>query len=865
MATSSFKGISPSRPNYFPGQYLLETDFEDQHQYLVSRQRYQQQSLYVAGVVEGLVVSPVAGKKQVTVSAGTAIAPDGSLIALSEAQTVNPINLEDTKVNAQGVSTGDLYIQFGSVPDLDTKQEKDNDESFNRYIESPEIKFATETPGGAVTLARLTLTATAVNPPDFSTRKASGVRLPSPGGNLSLRHQGDWGDPGAALEMALLSGSLSVTGNIKATSATLAGSLSVKDQVFLSADKHPSSSLNGGGNIAIVSSSPQIDFIDTENNDWAIHVNSNKMYFIRQPWNYRDLVLDGTGNVGIGTDDPKQKFVLSSGKAGIGYNDTAQTAALAVNGNVGIGTTSPEGKLQIINTSQTAEGDTLILGPTNSSNLRLGYHSDYSWIQSHGGKTLLINPIGNNVGIGTTTIPTEKLEVNGNIKATNATLTGTLTVTPVLTANDNNATLSAVVINPTFNNNGKTGVKKYGLSVNNLHVTGVMTGTANDYQKAQFTMSGGGIVSWSWNASTNTGRLKWTQRFIAISMERSTTFSAGHVNITQPTTDTAIQAYDSSLRSGTSAEGILLKEWDALYAIHTVGGNENAVTFQIVRYTTTTGFQAPSNWILVAVVNKDNGTVKLGTGVILQANSSSDNLNFGSSMRQMINLYDTSYGIGIQTSTQYFRTATNFAWYKGGAHTDTELSAGTSGTVQMVIKDGNVGIGTNNPQAKLDIAGGGWATNPSNQIALGNPNNGNWCRHVIKTRHSIGTGGGNAIDFYLWDPRVDKDTNQLGTRFAMSMETDKGLTVGTKLEVAGDIIEQLFIIDVDTNPPEWNTSGSNVYKHFQNSLKGKPKGTMVKALTKGKWENHYWIGWVGADNTIYYLPIAQNSTSAGSA
>jgi hypothetical protein len=32
------------------------------------------------------------------------------------------------------------------------------------------------------------------------------------------------------------------------------------------------------------------------------------MYFIREPWNYQDLVLDGAGNVGIGTDVPNAKL-----------------------------------------------------------------------------------------------------------------------------------------------------------------------------------------------------------------------------------------------------------------------------------------------------------------------------------------------------------------------------------------------------------------------------------------------------------------------------------------------------------------------------------------------------------------------------
>lgn len=95
---------------------------------------------------------------------------------------------------------------------------------------------------------------------------------------------------------------------------------------------------------------------------------------------------------------------------------------------VGIGTANPEGtleikgNLQLQNENQDANGNTLIIGPTNQSNLRLGYHENYSWIQSHKQKPLVINPINHNqkniVGIGTTE-PKETLDVNGTIQTTN--------------------------------------------------------------------------------------------------------------------------------------------------------------------------------------------------------------------------------------------------------------------------------------------------------------------------------------------------------------------------------------------------------------------------------------------------------------
>lgn len=105
-----------------------------------------------------------------------------------------------------------------------------------------------------------------------------------------------------------------------------------------------------------------------------------------------------------------------------------------------------------------------------------------------------------------------------------------------------------------------------------------------------------------------------------------------------------------------------------------------------------------------------SGNVNLGT---------SSSLSFGSQTRQMINLWNTEYGVGIQNGTQYFRTGKNFAWYKGGAHNDGELNAG-GGTVQMVINDGNAGIGTTTPKARLEVQGTDY------QVAITNAAKRNW-------------------------------------------------------------------------------------------------------------------------------------------
>lgn len=106
-------------------------------------------------------------------------------------------------------------------------------------------------------------------------------------------------------------------------------------------------------------------------------------------------------------------------------------------------------------------------------------------------------------------------------------------------------------------------------------------------------------------------------------------------------------------------------------------------------------YGAPAGMI---IGTKSNHPVSIVTNGALAISISADNnvsltgnLNFGSQVRQMINLWNTSYGIGVQSSTQYFRTAKNFVWYTGGTHNDTELNPG-GGTAQMTLTGGNLTV-----------------------------------------------------------------------------------------------------------------------------------------------------------------------------
>lgn len=70
--------------------------------------------------------------------------------------------------------------------------------------------------------------------------------------------------------------------------------------------------------------------------------------------------------------------------------------------------------------------------------------------------------------------------------------------------------------------------------------------------------------------------------------------------------------------------------------------------------------------------------------------STTGSLNFGSQVRQMLNLWGPDqYGIGVQASRLYYRTATGggFSWFEGGAHSDTADNAGVGGTLRMRLSN----------------------------------------------------------------------------------------------------------------------------------------------------------------------------------
>jgi hypothetical protein len=110
----------------------------------------------------------------------------------------------------------------------------------------------------------------------------------------------------------------------------------------------------------------------------------------------------------------------------------------------------------------------------------------------------------------------------------------------------------------------------------------------------------------------------------------------------------------------------------------------------------------PENVALLNASQTFTGPNSFNGGVTLNPSAT---LSFGNQPRQMINLWGTEYGLGVQDSAGYFRSGGDFFWYRGGSHTVTNGDAGGGVSLMSLKRSGNLGLGTASPAYSLDVQG----------------------------------------------------------------------------------------------------------------------------------------------------------------
>ena len=122
-------------------------------------------------------------------------------------------------------------------------------------------------------------------------------------------------------------------------------------------------------------------------------------------------------------------------------NNGTERMRIDSSGNVGIGNTNPPNTLSVSNAGATAVTATtyaLAVQRSNVTDITLGSDASFSYLQSWQSKPLLLNSLGNNIGINKTTTPNAQLDVNGN-----TIITGSLSVTTVVNGTGSFVTIDA--------------------------------------------------------------------------------------------------------------------------------------------------------------------------------------------------------------------------------------------------------------------------------------------------------------------------------------------------------------------------------------------------------------------------------------
>lgn len=492
---------------------------------------------------------------------------------------------------------------------------------------------------------------------------------------------------------------------------------------------------NGGGSTAnyVV----QTDSLALGNNGFGIYDAAQSTY---------RFVINGSGNVGIGTSTPTAKLDLV-GNANVSGNLTAGGTVSAANYSTFNNNTFSALHLQNNNgsgssASYSVQTDSLVLGNNGFGIYDLA-QSSYR---------LAINGAGN-VGIGTTT-PTAKLDVAGNAAISGSlTVGGTFTAANFastgLTGGNTGLALSAggtnqnVTITPS--GTGSTIINGNATVQNSLTVTGNITGAATGLalaaggtnQNVTITPSGTGVTVLNGNVGVGINAPAAKMHVADLSgfplyLDEYNDSPVGAVvrgRKARGTVAAPRRVFNGDALTGLNAFGAFAPDdaSDAIFPPVASGmlrfhAAENFTDAARGTYLTLSTTPIGSTTWAEQLRVTDSGNVGIGTSTPATKLDVAGNASISGNLSVGGTFTAANFGGGAVTGG-----SSGLALNAGG--TNQSITLTPSGTGATVI-NGNVGVGTTSPSAKLDVAGvvrnqGVQITTLANATILGTDASGN--------------------------------------------------------------------------------------------------------------------------------------------
>jgi hypothetical protein len=450
------------------------------------------------------------------------------------------------------------------------------------------------------------------------------------------------------------------------------------------------------------------DRIRLKSTNILFDTNSSNNELTYTPENTKMIILED-GKVGIGTTTPSQTLDVNGTVNATTFNEGGTNLAslyAAINGNssqsfnastltltnssstgtISTNYSTSETQFELTDNSQTltfSTGNTPYIGTKTDHSLRFITNNTERMRVTNTGR----------LGIGTTT-PGYKLDVDGDVK-----IRGSYFNIGDSVIVENNTSAPTSFPNTSYKRIAIGGGNSTGyifgafnglgdgiyLSYNYVNYNG----TNNNYIRQTGSGSGTSLIGLKYGEiqfATNTSGSNNPSTRMVITQN-------GNVGINKTSPGYTLDV-DGSINATT-----IYESGSTLADTYAAIGGSSSNTFTVAN--------ASSNSHAVNRSYADSRYVNVGgdtiTGDLNISNTAS--LYLGNQVRQMINLYSTGYGIGVQSSTTYFRSDNHFAFYKGGSHNDNALNAG-GGTALMLIKNtGNVGIGLTDPGKSIDVSG----------------------------------------------------------------------------------------------------------------------------------------------------------------